>query len=405
MEDFTILQEILFVMESLLSLIWLFVISNTFFLKKIRKIQDKPSGILIRNVVAAMFLVPFFLLFEQVLTMSGRVDFSGDSHLLFPGTMLLLYFPIFWFMVKRNWSFKGSYLFPSVVSSVLLAVNIVMVLMVDNILGNHNFAVVISSVMNLLLILAISFNLYLLKDCFKVASAACTNNCDFRGGVLSLVGPYPFLLLFVFVLTFILPDETLGHLSVISVTRIFTVMVNIALLRSMREVILNKIFYQELNVCMYECDQDGGNSREIEDVVKYDDHLAIYEEDEELFRRLMDFFEPEKPYLNPKLTINELAITLYTNKTYLSSLINRRFKMNFSQFLNHYRVKEAQKVFMDNPNLSLKALCEMSGFGSMASFNIAFRLFSGSTPAEWCREQKIKMRNKGDQGDVMVDNH
>jgi YesN/AraC family two-component response regulator len=225
----------------------------------------------------------------------------------------------------------------------------------------------------------------MLKSCFKTSSLSSGNSCDFGGGVVSLVGPYPFILLFVFALTLILPEETLGHLSVISVARIFTVMVNIALLQSIREMMLSKRFSAGVNVESTE------------------DHIATYEDDEELYKRLMDFFEPEKPYLNPKLTINELAVTLYTNKTYLSALINRRFKMNFSQFLNHYRVREAQRVFRHNPSLSLKSLCEMSGFGSMASFNIAFRLFSGYTPAEWCREQKIKMRNKDNQGDVVVE--
>lgn len=395
MEDFTILQGVLFIMESLSVLICLFTISNILFLNKIRNTQGSSLGVLIGNVVAAMLPAPVFLLIEQILIMSEKVDFSSASHFLFSGTMLLLYFPLFWFVVKKSYSLNDSYLIPAAISFFLFVVNMFTLIMVKDMAGNYDLGIMLSSVMGLLLIVALFFNLYMLRDCFNKSSCFRKNTCDLGGGIVSLVVPYPFLLLFVFALTFILPEKTLGHLSVISVARIFAVMVNIALLHRIREVILSRRNFLDST-------QETGDLVDGSEVCKelIGGHTVKYDDEEELFRRLMDFFEPEKPYLNPKLTINELAVILYTNKTYLSALINRRFKMNFSQFLNHYRVKEAQRVFLENPTLSLKALCEMSGFGSMASFNIAFRLFSGNTPAEWCREQKIKMRNSGFQGDV-----
>jgi AraC-like DNA-binding protein len=109
--------------------------------------------------------------------------------------------------------------------------------------------------------------------------------------------------------------------------------------------------------------------------------------------RLVDYFENEKPYLRPDLTIQQVALYLYSNKTYLSRIINECFDNNFNQFVNYHRVEEAKRLFYNDPKLSIQQLCDLSGFGSMATFSIAFRFFVGNSPADWCKEQKIKGLN------------
>ncbi|HBZ25248.1 MAG TPA: hypothetical protein DEO54_03270 [Rikenellaceae bacterium] len=114
---------------------------------------------------------------------------------------------------------------------------------------------------------------------------------------------------------------------------------------------------------------------------------------QELRGRLVDYFENEKPYLRPDLTIQQVALYLYSNKTYLSRIINECFDNNFNQFVNYHRVEEAKRLFYNDPKLSIQQLCDLSGFGSMATFSIAFRFFVGNSPADWCKEQKIKGLN------------
>ena len=106
-----------------------------------------------------------------------------------------------------------------------------------------------------------------------------------------------------------------------------------------------------------------------------------------------NYFETEKPYLNPRLTITEVALYLYSNKTYLSRLINDHYNNNFSQFVNYYRIQVAKELFLKDNRMTIHQLCDLSGFGSMATFTMAFRLNVGNSPAEWCKEQKIKRQN------------
>lgn len=108
--------------------------------------------------------------------------------------------------------------------------------------------------------------------------------------------------------------------------------------------------------------------------------------------RLCLFFEKEKPYLSPDLSISDVAEKIYTNKTYLSRLLNTSMGRGFKEFVNHYRVREAMKIYSRNNNISLAELCKMCGFGNIATFTNAFRLHAGKTPGEWCRS----MKNGGD---------
>jgi AraC-like DNA-binding protein len=121
-------------------------------------------------------------------------------------------------------------------------------------------------------------------------------------------------------------------------------------------------------------------SREVPDNIKA----------EELYSRLLKYFEQKKPYLKPDLKIKEVALYLYTNKTYLSRIINEKNNQNFNQFVNYYRIEEVKRLFKENNNLNIQELCTLSGFGSMATFSIAFRYYVGYTPADWCKEQRLK---------------
>jgi AraC-like DNA-binding protein len=112
---------------------------------------------------------------------------------------------------------------------------------------------------------------------------------------------------------------------------------------------------------------------------------------EEIRDRLIQYFETEKPYLRSDITIQEVSLYLYTNKTYISRVINDSYGHNFNQFVNYYRIEEAKRLFFSDTKLSIQQLCDLSGFGSMATFTIAFRFYVGRSPADWCKDQKMKI--------------
>jgi len=106
------------------------------------------------------------------------------------------------------------------------------------------------------------------------------------------------------------------------------------------------------------------------------------------YEKLVTFFSDHKPYLKAGINVTEVAVRVGTNRAYLSRFINDRLNLNFNQFVNSYRVKEAQRVITEQGMIALSELCKMVGFTSMATFTVAFKLNTGMTPGEWCRHHK-----------------
>ncbi len=111
----------------------------------------------------------------------------------------------------------------------------------------------------------------------------------------------------------------------------------------------------------------------------------------EIYDRVVEMFESKQPYLDNNLTINDLVKELYTNKLYISRAISRFTGRNFCQFVNFYRIIYAVQCFRDNPELKIHELADMSGFNSIVSFSMAFRLFMNENPGEWTRKERNKL--------------
>ena len=85
------------------------------------------------------------------------------------------------------------------------------------------------------------------------------------------------------------------------------------------------------------------------------------------------------------MTIADLAIKTGTNRTYLSSTINKFYNHNFPTYLNTYRFKEMKECIKTNPDLSNNELAEKCGFGSVDSMKRTTNSFTGHSFSEFKR--------------------
>lgn len=87
-------------------------------------------------------------------------------------------------------------------------------------------------------------------------------------------------------------------------------------------------------------------------------------------KELEEFMDASKPYLKADLKITDLAGPLKTNRSYLSSFINNTYGINFSQFINGYRLRELDALKMDGKytQLSNLELIHKAGFGSYHAY-------------------------------------
>ena len=119
-------------------------------------------------------------------------------------------------------------------------------------------------------------------------------------------------------------------------------------------------------------------------------------DDYKIVQRLILYFETKKPYLDSDLKLADVSKHIYTNRTYLSRALNHRLSKNFNQFVNYYRVKEACRLFIEDPMLKVSDLRVRCGFKNISSFSNAFSFNLRYTPAEWCKEVRRRIKNNED---------
>jgi len=125
---------------------------------------------------------------------------------------------------------------------------------------------------------------------------------------------------------------------------------------------------------------------------KYETSPLDENQKQEYLERLVRHMADAKPYLDMSLSLEKLADALGVRASHLSQVLNERRSMNFYEFLNGYRVREAQARIVDpkQAEKTLIAIAHESGFNSKASFNRAFKRFTGQTPSEYARSMEPK---------------
>ena len=111
---------------------------------------------------------------------------------------------------------------------------------------------------------------------------------------------------------------------------------------------------------------------------------------ETYLEQLTVYIEEEKPFLESRLTLPQLASQLEMNPNYLSQVINDKLNQNFYDFINGHRVNEfKERVQADTNNrYTLLAHAHESGFSSKSSFNEVFKKLEGMTPSEYQKSRK-----------------
>ncbi len=95
--------------------------------------------------------------------------------------------------------------------------------------------------------------------------------------------------------------------------------------------------------------------------------------------------QTQKPYLDTNLNLSQLARLLQTNPSLLSKIINDGFGQNFNDYINDHRVQAVIEKLKagEQKTQTLLGIAFDSGFNSKATFNRAFKKFTGSSPKEW----------------------
>lgn len=100
---------------------------------------------------------------------------------------------------------------------------------------------------------------------------------------------------------------------------------------------------------------------------------------------LIRLMELEKPYLDPDVTTDQLAVKLGISKHHFSQLLNEHMQTTFYDFLNEYRVQRARELLATEAYRDAKIfhVAYDAGFSNKSTFLRSFRKLTGVTPSEF----------------------
>jgi AraC-like DNA-binding protein len=100
-------------------------------------------------------------------------------------------------------------------------------------------------------------------------------------------------------------------------------------------------------------------------------------------RKLLEYFNTEKPYLNPELKSADVTDALQITYIELQDSLEELNYPNFKALLNYYRVQEVVLKFEDPAldHYTIEAIAKDAGFGSKTRFYTIFESVKGVKPA------------------------
>ena len=103
----------------------------------------------------------------------------------------------------------------------------------------------------------------------------------------------------------------------------------------------------------------------------------------DLMKRISEQMEEKHLFLKAGLTKEDVARSVGSNSRYISDCINAIAGCSFIDYVNGYRIRYAQRLLYENPDMRLSEISEESGFSSEVTFYRNFKARTGQTPGEW----------------------
>ena len=112
------------------------------------------------------------------------------------------------------------------------------------------------------------------------------------------------------------------------------------------------------------------------DIAREEREETIESSSQDNYSHILQKIDDERLYLQPGLTLAELAQQLGTNRTMLSKMVNEETEMPFAEFINRKRIDYVRRLEKEHPELRNEELAEKAGYTSMRSFYRNYQLYS-----------------------------
>ena len=114
---------------------------------------------------------------------------------------------------------------------------------------------------------------------------------------------------------------------------------------------------------------------------------------DELEEKINNIIIIQKKFKDKNYSAKQLAEDLNTNTRYISAVVNVRFHVNYTSYVNKFRIQEAMSLLVDRryQDLNMEDISDMVGFSNRQSFYASFYKINGITPREYRMKQTVQL--------------
>lgn len=108
---------------------------------------------------------------------------------------------------------------------------------------------------------------------------------------------------------------------------------------------------------------------------------------EELTEAMQNYLKNEKPFIDPKFSLDDLAKQLDVPKHHLYYCLNSILNIKFTTLRTQMRVEYAKELLLSDSlkSLSMEGIWPKTGFSSRTNFFVTFKEVTGYTPIEFIK--------------------
>lgn len=117
---------------------------------------------------------------------------------------------------------------------------------------------------------------------------------------------------------------------------------------------------------------------------------------EKIYEQILLKFVVEKKYREHDYTAAKMAEEIGYNARYISAVVHLRYRDNFSQLINDFRIKEAMYMITDKhfADLKMEEIAHATGFANRQCFYSAFFRKCGMTPSDYRLQHSTHAKTK-----------
>lgn len=111
---------------------------------------------------------------------------------------------------------------------------------------------------------------------------------------------------------------------------------------------------------------------------------------EQLLKERLQKYVDEKEYCEKDIPSGIVVDSFGVPQSFFRQYMKDHYGMDFRPWRKELRLREAARLFTENPGYTIEEVCEMVGYNNSGNFNRDFKKMMGMTPKTYCRQICLK---------------